>query len=112
MRRLIVLLIVFSSFYTCKKVNRINIEVANIKIDFAVERFDRIFAESTPNNLPKLKQEYPFMFSDRYPDSLWINRMKDTLQRQLYTETDQVFKNFEDEKKDITLLFQHLKYYS
>ena len=110
MSRLIVLLIIFSSFYACKKDNKIDGEIANINIDFTVERFDRIFAESTPNDLQKLKEAYPFLFSERYPDSLWINRMTDTLQQQLYTETNQVFQNFKEEKNDITLLFQHLKY--
>ena len=111
MKRLIVLLIIFSCFYTCKKDNKVTSDVANINIDFTVERFDRIFAESTPNDLPKLKQAYPFLFSDRYPDSLWVNRMTDTLQQKLYAETNEVFSDFKSEKTDINQLFQHLKYY-
>lgn len=111
MNRLIILLIIFSSFYACKKDNNITSEVASINLDFTVERFDRIFANSSPKDLPKLKQAYPFLFSNRYPDSLWVNKMTDTLQRQLYVETNKVFENFEDEKQDITQLFQHLKYY-
>ncbi len=111
MKQLIVLLIIFSSFYACKKDNKIDDEIANIDIDFTVERFDKIFAQSNPDNLPKLKQAYPFLFSDRYPDSLWVSRMTDTLQQQLYAETNKVFKNFKDEKQDITQLFQYIKYY-
>ncbi len=111
MKRLIVLLIIFCSFYACKKENKIDSEVASIKVDFTVERFDRIFAESTPKDLLKLKQAFPFLFSDRYPDSLWVNRMTDSLQQQLYAETYKVFPDFKDTKQDITQLFQHLKYY-
>ncbi len=111
MKRLLLLLIIFISFYTCKRENKIDSEVANIDIDFTVERFDRIFAESSPKDLPKLKQAYPFLFSDRYPDSLWVNRMTDTLQQQLYAETNKVFQDFKDEKQDITQLFKHLKYF-
>ena len=111
MKQLIVLLIIFSSFYACKKENKIDDEIANIDIDFKVERFDKIFAQSNPEKLPILKQTYPFLFSDRYPDSLWVNRMKDTLQQQLYAETNKVFEDFNDEKQEITQLFQHIKYY-
>ena len=111
MKRLIVLLIIFNSFYSCKKENNIDSAVANIDIDFTVERFDRIFAESKPQDLPKLKQAFPFLFSDRYPDSLWIQRMTDTLQQQLYAETKEVFEDFREEKQEIKNLFKHLKYY-
>lgn len=111
MKRLIVLLIIFGSFYSCKKENKIDSAVANIDIDFTVERFDRIFAESTPNDLPKLKQAFPFLFSDRYPDSLWVSRMTDSLQQQLYAETNNVFGDFKEEKDEITNLFKHLRYY-
>ena len=111
MKRLIVLLIIFSCFYACKKDNKVTSDVAKVDIDFTVERFDRIFAESTPKDLTKLKQAYPFLFSDRYPDSLWVNRMTDTLQQKLYAETNDVFSDFKLEKAEINQLFQHLKYY-
>ena len=111
MKRLIVVLIIFSSFYTCKKEDKIDNEVANIKIDLKVERFDRLFAESTPNDLSKLKQDFPFLFSERYPDSIWVHRMKDTLQQQLFDETNKLFQNFNETEEDITQLFKHLKYY-
>ena len=111
MKRLILLLIVFSSLYACKKDNKIDSEISNIDIDFTVERFDRIFAESNPSDLKKLKRDYPFLFSDRYPDSLWVSRMTDTLQQQLYNETNNVFRDFKEEKQGITQLFQHVKFY-
>lgn len=111
MKRILVLLLFFSSFYACKNDNKVNKEIASIDIDFNVERFDRIFAESNPNDLPKLKQDYPFLFSNRYPDSIWVSRMTDTLQQQLYAETNKVFRNFDEEKQDITQLFKHIKFY-
>ena len=111
MKRLLLLLIIFSSFYTCKKDSKVDKEIAKINIDFTVERFDRIFAESNPSDLAKLKRNYPFLFSDKYPDSLWVSRMTDTLQQQLYSETNKVFQDFKEEKQEITQLFQHLKHY-
>jgi len=111
MNKLIVLFIVVLSFFSCRKDKKINSEVAKISIDFTVERFDKIFAESSPKDLPKLKQTYPFLFSDSYPDSLWIEKMNDTLQQQLYAETDAIFHDFTEIKLEIKQLFQHLKYY-
>lgn len=111
MKQLIVLLIIFSSFYTCKNKNKIDNVVANIDIDFSVERFDRIFAESKPEDLPKLKQSFPFLFSERYPDSIWVNRMRDTLQNQLNEETNKAFQDFNKTKQEIGQLFKHLKFH-
>jgi len=36
-------------------------------------------------DLPNLKQAYPFLFSKRVSDSVWIYRIKDTLQNELLT---------------------------
>lgn len=111
MKKLIVLLIVVLGFFSCKQDKKIDSTIANIKIEFTVERFDKIFAESNPKDLPKLKQAFPFLFSERFSDSIWIDRMKDTLQQQLFEETNKVFKYFNDEKREIIQLFQHIKYH-
>ena len=100
-----------SSFYTCKKDNGIDKDIAKIDIDFTVESFDRIFAESSPKDLPKLKKGFPFLFSSKFSDSIWINKMQDTLQLQLSNETNRVFSDFKSARSEIKKLFQHLKYY-
>lgn len=110
-KRLLVLLLLIASIASCKKDRKLDTVISSIDMDVNVERFDRIFAESKPDDLPSLKQDFPFLFSSRYPDSLWINRMTDTLQQQLYSEVDTEFKNFDATKQEIKLLFQHLKYY-
>ena len=61
--------------------------------------------------MPKLKSAYPFLFSERINDSVWIDRMNDTLQQELSSEVRKTFSNFEAVKHDIQGLFQHLKYY-
>lgn len=96
---------------SCEKDNKVETEIAKIEIDFNVERFDVAFAKATPADLPQLKQAYPFMFPVKYKDSFWIAQMKDTLQRELHTETGKKFKNFQTEKLELKKLFQHLKYY-
>lgn len=95
----------------CNKDSKIEKDIANVEIDIKVERFDQIFAASQLQDLPKLKSTFPFLFSKRISDSVWINSMNDTLQQQLFIEVDKLFGNFEDVTNDTRFLFQHLKYY-
>ncbi len=103
--------LIMSSFYACKKDKGIDKDIAKIDIDFTVERFDRIFAESSPQDLPKLKKAFPFLFSSKFSDSIWIDKMQDTLQLQLLNETNRVFSDFKNTRSELIQLFQHLKYY-
>lgn len=96
---------------SCEKDPKIDSKISGIRIDFEVERFDQLFSNSNPNNLPSLKQNYPFLFSSRIPDSIWVNKMKDTLQIKLAQEVSSVFNDFNKSKTEIRQLFQHLKYY-
>ena len=78
------LLATFLLVQSCESDSKLESEIAKIEMDVKVERFDRFFAEASPNDLPQLKASYPFMFSSQYPDSLWIAKMSDTLQQQLF----------------------------
>ncbi len=111
MKKLIIVFLIIFSFYSCKKESGTEKDIAKINIDFTVERFDRIFAESSPRDLPKLKEAFPFLFSSKIPDSIWINKMQDTLQIELSSETNTVFNDFENVRSEIVQLFKHLKYY-
>jgi len=111
MKKLILVLAILALSVACQKDSKIEEEIAKIDVNFKVERFDRQFATAQPNDLPRLKATFPFLFSERVDDSVWINRMKDTLQQSLFTEVDKTFGDFSEVTKDITSLFQHLKYY-
>jgi gliding motility-associated lipoprotein GldB len=104
-------LLVFLIFFSCKTENKIEDEVANINTDVEVERFDRLFAMATFKSLPKLKANYPFMFSEKYPDTFWLAKQQDSLQIQLLNEVDKNFSNFEELELEIENLFNHLIYY-
>jgi len=96
---------------SCETESKLEKEISKIDVIVNVERFDKLFAKATPGSLQQLKRDYPFMFSERYNDSVWIARINDTLQQQLNTEVEKAFavnNSFEDE---ILSLFQHLKYY-
>ncbi|TXE06860.1 gliding motility lipoprotein GldB [Gelidibacter salicanalis] len=105
---LIVLLLFLSA---CKDDNQLENEISKIDVNVTIERFDLVYADAEPKDLPKLKQEYPFLFSERIPDSIWVERMQDTLQHELSGEVKSTFSNFGKEEDAIVSLFQHLKYY-
>ena len=105
------LALVLISFLSCKKDAALETEIARIEVDFTVERFDTAFGTANANDLPKLKSTYPFLFSERIPDSVWATRMGDTLQQLMYSEAQHVFEDFSETTLHIKQLFQHLKYY-
>ena len=97
---------------SCENKNKIEKEIANIDVNIHVERFDKLFAEVTPESLPELKMDYPFMFSKSIADSVWVSRIQDTLQQQLFFEIERKFEDTQLIEDDITQFFQHLKYYN
>jgi len=105
------LVVILLCFLSCEKDSKVEKEIANIDIDVQVERFEKLFAEASPKDLPKLKAEYPFMFSRQYHDSIWIARMQDTLQQEMFSEIQKKYADFTEINDDIKSLFQHLKYY-
>lgn len=110
-RKIIFGLLVIAIAFACDKDSKVEKEIGKINIDVKVERFDEIFAAAHPNDLPKLKKKFPFLFPERISDSVWIKNMQDTLQEHLLSEVHIAFPNFDKETEDIKSLFQHLKYY-
>jgi gliding motility-associated lipoprotein GldB len=108
--KLLFLFVLFMAV-SCKKENQIENEIAKINTNIQVERFDELFATVTPDNLPKLKNAYPFMFSEKFKDSFWLAKKADTLQMQLFNEVDKTFSDFNKTELEIESLLNHLKYY-
>ena len=106
-----VLIVLILIFYACQDSKKVNSDVQEIEIELNIIRFDSIFAKAQPKDLKVLKLNYPFMFENKIPDSLWVLKMKDTLQQEIHDEVSKVFPNFTEHKTDITLFFKHLKYY-
>lgn len=95
----------------CNDKNDVEREIEKIPIDITIDRFDKAFAAAPPSELLKLKSEYPIFFPKQFHDSIWVQKMTDTLQDQLEVE---VLKQFPDDDKlesKLVSLFQHIKYY-
>ncbi|MGB5417581.1 gliding motility lipoprotein GldB [Algibacter sp.] len=111
MKYILIFLYVAMVVVSCKNENALETEITKINTDLKVERFDKLFAKVSSDGLPDLKTAYPFMFSEKFPDSFWLAKKADTLQIQLFNEVDKEFSDFESTETEIESLFNHLKYY-
>tara|TARA_B100000524_G_scaffold308303_1_gene184060 strand:+ start:2095 stop:3063 length:969 start_codon:yes stop_codon:yes gene_type:complete len=61
-------------------------KIDNSKKSITIERFENLFYESSIDDLDKLKKKYPYFFPNEFPDSAWENRLKDSIQLEIYEE--------------------------
>ena len=98
--------------FSCNnKGSKVEMEIEKIPMNVEIIRFDKAFASGTPADLSRLKREFPAFFPKQYPDSIWIEKLTDTLQDQLETEVLKAFPNEASLKEVLNPLFQHIKYY-
>jgi gliding motility-associated lipoprotein GldB len=103
------LLSVFILLFGCNDIDKLEQEIAAIPMDLKISRFDREFAAAGEEGLPALRKMYPYLFPA--PDSVWIAKMEDSLQIELFQEVGNAFRSFEDEEEGLKNLFKHVKYY-
>ena len=109
--RFIAVLVILISLHSCKDETRVSEDISKIQLNLTVLRFDREFAEAKPGDIPKLKQKFPYLFPKQYSDSVWIAKLKDTLQNEIFSEVNRTFPNFDKETADLELFFKHVVYY-
>ncbi len=111
MHRRILYLLLFIIGISCYSKSGLEKEIEQVQVDFEVVRFDRKFANVTTETLPDLKAEYPYLFPERFTDSVWHERINDSIQQELNTEVANSFHDFSAEEDKLHSLFQHIKYY-
>ena len=104
-------LILLVSLYSCENKTENEAKIEKIDADFEVIRFDQKFAKTTEESLPELKDEYPFLFPEQFPDSVWVQKMNDSIQQEIEKEINTVFPEFSEETDELHNLFQHVKFY-
>ncbi|MEW2919997.1 gliding motility lipoprotein GldB [Muricauda sp. ANG21] len=95
----------------CKETDKTEEEISKVPIDLKVSRFDREFANASAADIPMLKKKYPYLFPEQFSDSIWVNKLSDTLQIELSEEVNKAFGDFESESEGLESLFKHIKYY-
>lgn len=110
MKQLLFVLVAIT-FFSCKEDGKVEEAVAKIPIEFKVERFDRIFWTSKPEDLQKVKEQYPYFFPSHISDSTLVNKLKDPLLKELYGEVQLQYPNLGKIETDLEKLFAHVQYY-
>lgn len=98
-------------FLSCDQKSKQESTINKISVQIAVVRFDKIFFETPPNQLNKIKKEFPFFFPEGNDDAMWIEKMQNPLWRELYNEVQKKYADVSTLKTDFESLFKHIKYY-
>lgn len=109
MNRLLIIAFVLFLSISCKNDIEKKVDVSTIVVTVSVSRFEQKFYEADEKTLPNLKMEFPYLFPEQN-DSIWLNKINDKEERELYNKSQEVFGDFDNEKKQITDLFKHVKY--
>ncbi len=80
-------------------------------MDIKVERFDKLFYETKPQDLSKLKTQFPYFFSPDNADSVYTNKMQSPIWRELYNEVQKKFVKTETIQTEVEDLVKHIKFY-
>lgn len=85
--------------------------VLQMPMELQVDRFELAFDRMLPAELPQLREQYPYLFPQQYPDSVWIAKAADSLQREIRREVREHFRDFGPYRTELELFFKHAKYY-
>ena len=111
MKKYLFLVVFYLLILSCDNKSKVKKAVTAIPLELKVTRFDKIFFETPPQDLGNVKKEFPYFFPKGIDDSVWFNKMQDPLWRELYTEVQNKYANFDPVKVELEKLFKHIKYY-
>ncbi|WP_300434084.1 gliding motility lipoprotein GldB [Christiangramia sp.] len=104
-------LILLLSLLSCDSKSETEEKIEQVEVNFELIRFDQEFAETTEKSLPELKSKYPFLFPKQYPDSVWVQKLNDSIQKEINTEINKAYPEFSEVTDELYSLFQHVKFY-
>lgn len=110
MKKNYLLLFVLVLFFSCTKENKLNVDVSGIDANIDIRRFEQVFYTASKEDLPKIKNEFREVFPHDI-DSIWIAKMQDKDELELYDAVQKVFPDFNFEKDQLEELIKHIKYY-
>ena len=111
MKKISIIVLFIFAFLSCKEKSKVQEKAEEIPVSIKVDRYDKAFFETPPSQISKLKQQYPEFFPPSVSDSVLVNKMQNPLWRELYSEVEKRFGNFQKETSEIENLFKYIKYY-
>jgi gliding motility-associated lipoprotein GldB len=110
MKRILVVFVLIL-LISCDKKSKIEKQIEEIPVSLSVERFDKIFYETPVKDFQKMKNSHPAFFPGQIPDSVFINKIKDPLYRELYNEVQKKYSNFNPVQEELEEVFRRIKFY-
>jgi len=96
---------------SCDKKSKVEKAVEEIPVQMNLYRFEQAFFDAKPSDLSKVKAEFPDFFPEETPDNIWLEKLQNPQWRELYTEVEIKYKNFNEKQTEIEDVFKHIKYY-
>lgn len=96
---------------SCTDKNKLDVDTSKIDITLNVTRFDSLFFNTKPEELPKVKKQFGYLFPANVPDSIWLAKINNPDSRYLFDEVQKVFPDFKSQTEELSELFKHVKYY-
>ena len=112
MRNYFQFLLVLLFFISCQKETQNNIDISNIEANFKVFRFEQDFYTNKGQNLVELKENFPLLFPDETPDSIWIAKINNPDEQELFQESQKKYNSLLHIEEELSNLFKHIKYYN
>ena len=103
--------LLFVFIIACDSKSDVDNEIEMIPMDIEIVRFDKEFGRAKVSDLGNLKSKFPEFFPKQYHDSIWAQKMQDTLQQQLFEEVIKKYPSEERLQQNLEDLFKHIKYY-
>ncbi len=111
MNRILIRLLILFLVISCGTENETAKAIEAIDLTLSVDRFEQKFYAANEKSLVDLKQAYPYLFPVQNHDSIWINRINNSKERELYRRSQEVFGNFSQQQIELEDIFKHISYY-
>jgi gliding motility-associated lipoprotein GldB len=105
------LFLCFLSLMACKEESEVEKAVSEMNLSVKVDRFDQVLYGAKPDEIANIRQNYPEFFSDEVPDSIYIQKITDSIYHELYLEVQKQFPDLQQVKSETENLLKHVKYY-
>lgn len=112
MKFLLNIFIISLILLSCKNENKSDVDITNIEVDYAVERFEQAFYKATSESLIDVKNNFPLLFPIAVSDSVWLAKINNKDEQDLFNETQEIYSDFNEMKKQFTSLFKHITHYN
>jgi gliding motility-associated lipoprotein GldB len=112
MKKLSILILVGLLFANCKKEKTLLQRIKTQNIETELVTFHKQFYEADEEALKQLKTKHPFLFPKTTSDQVWRSKINNPEERELFRMTESIYRDMSEEKENLNLLFQHIRYYN